>query len=91
MEKTADQWAEIIGHEVFVHSVDDAETVQTVIETLQNGVGVDDLIDLIVTLQSEATNADEQHKKLKQGKDQDYNQYMKELEENKKKKDEEEK
>jgi len=88
MNRTADQWAETLGHEVFVHSVSNAETVKTVIEALQKGVGVDDLINLITTLQSQATNADDEHKALEQGKDQDYNQYMKELEENKKKDEE---
>jgi len=38
MNRTADQWAETLGHEVFVHSVNDSKTVQEVIEALQKGV-----------------------------------------------------
>jgi hypothetical protein len=89
MDRTADQWAETLGHEVFVHSVNNAETVQTVIEALQSGATADELVDLITTLQKEATNAAEEHKALEEGKDQDYNQYMKELEENERKDEDE--
>ena len=85
MNRTADQWAETLGHETFVHSVNNAETLQAVVSALQKGAGVDDLIDLIVTLQSQATSGKREDDLRDQGKDQDYNQYMKELEENKKK------
>lgn len=47
------------------------------------GASIDDLVNLFGSLQSQSTNADNEHKTLKNGKDQDYNQYMKELKESK--------
>ena len=81
--QTADGWAETLGHEVFVHQVNNAETVQSVIEALQSGVSVDELVDLITKLQTESGSADDEHAALERGEDQDYNQYMNELEEEK--------
>lgn len=79
MDRSADEWAETLGHEVFVHSTNNAETVQTVIKALQSGKY--DTDELISILQTESTSAREEHKTLEEGKDEDYNQYMKELEE----------
>jgi ribosomal protein L12E/L44/L45/RPP1/RPP2 len=89
MERTADQWAETLGHEVFVHSVDDAAKIQQVVDALKSGVSVDDLFKLGGILNDAGTSAEADHKKLNAGQDQDYNQYMKELEENKKKEEDE--
>ena len=87
MDRTPDQWAETLGHEVFVHSVDNAADVKTVIDALQKGVGLDEITKLIGILQNQATNAEEDHKKLKAGKDEDYNQYMEELDKKKREDD----
>ncbi len=80
MERTSDQWAETLGHEVFVHSVDNAETIQAVIDALQDGNGINDIINLIITLQSQATNGPDEEQAVNEGRDKDYNQYKKELE-----------
>ena len=86
MDRTSGEWAETLGHEVFGHSVSDAKSVQSVIEALQKGAGMDDILKLITSLQKEATNTEADHDALRKGENESYNQYMNEL----KKKDEDE-
>lgn len=80
MDRTADEWAETIGHEVFVHSTDDAEIISDVISALTQGVGLDDVIKLMKSLDKASTSVIKDHERLYDGEDEDYNQYMKELE-----------
>lgn len=62
--------------------------IQQVIDALKSGVSVGDLFNLGGILNDAGTGATEEHKRLDAGQDLDYNQYMKELEENKKKDEE---
>jgi len=89
MNRTADEWAETLGHEVFGHSVDDAAKIKQVIDALKSGVTIDELLELGGILNDAGTSAEDDHKRINSGNDKDYNQYMKELEENKKKDEEE--
>jgi hypothetical protein len=89
VERTADEWAETLGHEVFGHSIDDAEAISTVIDALKSGK-FNSLDDLAKILNAAGTSTEQDHKALREGKDKDYNKYMEELEENKKKDEEKE-
>ena len=84
--RTSEQWAETLGHEVFGHSVNNAATISKVINLLKDGANVSDVVKM---LQAEATNSNKDHSDMNTGKNKKYNQYIRELEE-KKKEDEEE-
>jgi len=89
VERTADEWAQTLGHEVFGHSIDDAEAISKVIDALKTGK-YSSLDDLGKILNDAGTSTERDHKALREGKNRNYNKYMKELEQNKNK-DEEEK
>ena len=77
-ELSSDEWAEVIGHEVFQHLVDDANAVDEVISQLKSGK-YKDLNELIMILRKAASSADDDHERANSGDDEDYNQYINEL------------
>lgn len=85
--RTAGQWAETLGHEVFIHSTNDAETIKAVVDALKSGVTLDEATKLMTKLQVQGNDADQEHSDAKNGKNAEYNKYMEELN---KKNDEEE-
>ena len=79
LDRSDAEWAETLGHEVFVHGVDAASAIQKVIDALVAGVSEDDLNALIGTLNAAGGNAEDEHDMLNAGNDEDYNEYMREL------------
>jgi uncharacterized protein RhaS with RHS repeats len=79
MDRDSDQWAETIGHEVFIHSVNDAKTLAIVIKALRSGVSFNDLFKLIGSLSKEASSANEEHKTANDGNNDNYNKYQEEI------------
>ena len=80
LDRSASDWAETIGHEAFVHSTDDANVINKVMKALIDGVSEDDVRKLMGDLDQAGVSANEDHKRLNAGKDEDYNKYIKELE-----------
>ena len=80
-ERSESEWADTFGHEVFIHAVDNSNTIQSVIDKVKNGASIDEVYDMVVQLQNEGTNAQEEHDRADRGEDKDYNRYKEELKE----------
>jgi RHS repeat-associated protein len=77
-ERTSGEWAETLGHEIFGHATRSSKTIQGILDQLQSGnYNINDLISI---LQSESTNAIDDHDGMYKRKDnEEYNKYMNEL------------
>ena len=87
IDLSSDEWAEVLGHEAFVHSTNNAQVIQSVIDALKNGASIND-ISLIVSLQVQSTNAINEHEKADAGKNKEFEQYKKERRDKKKENEE---
>lgn len=76
-------WSETIGHEVFQHAINDSKVIQDVINALKSVSGAE-FGNLITKLNTQASNASEEHKVAEKGLNVEYNRYLEQLKQNNK-------